>query len=249
MRRFSILAIALLLPALFMLASSSGCGKRGDENTDGDQGRAKNKGGATTTEASATKPAGDGKVVGSSKIAVKADSFDGVIKGQVLFDGTPPAPQPIAAMASSPDKNACLSGEEFEKINQTWIVNKDNKGVANVMVSLEPPGGYYFPIDEKIQFNKEVHVDQPHCAFVPHVQVIFPVYWNGLKYVPSGQKFVVKNSAGFPHNANYSGDQNIGSNNVLVPANSSKEIKFTSASRKPINLSCGFHPWMSAVVW
>ena len=110
MRRFSIPARTLLIPILLALASSSGCGKRGDENTDGDQPRAKNKGGgATTTEVSSTKPAGDGKAAGSSKVALKADTFDGVIKGKVVFDGTPPAAEPIKAMESSPDRTACLS--------------------------------------------------------------------------------------------------------------------------------------------
>src|SRR5436189_2828770 len=46
----------------------------------------------------------------------------------VVFDGTPPAAEPIKAMESSPDRTACLSAPEFQKINQRWIVNKSNNG-------------------------------------------------------------------------------------------------------------------------
>src|SRR5262249_11515461 len=127
--------------------------------------------------------------------------------------------------------------------------NNNNKGVANVMVSLKPPAGHYFPIDKSIDFPKEKVIDQPHCAFIPHVQVTFPVYWDGAKYVRSGQKFVVKNSAELPNNAKYEGETDIGSDNLLVPAGTTKEVAFRKASRKPINFSCSFHPWMRAIVW
>ena len=101
MRRLSLLAIALFTPVLFMLTTTSGCGKKPQK--DGDGGDEEDK---VTTAASRTttaKSAGDGTSGGATRVALKAESFDGVIKGQVIYDGTPPEGSIPDAMPSSPD--------------------------------------------------------------------------------------------------------------------------------------------------
>ena len=43
------------------------------------------------------------------------------------------------------------------------------KGVSDVLVKLVPPAGKEVQVDRA--YPKEAVIDQPHCAFVPHVQV------------------------------------------------------------------------------
>ena len=69
---------------------------------------------------------GGGKVVKAEPFAV--ENTDAVIKGQVVYDGTPPAPAEIKAMKEHEDRNKCLAGPH---VDTTWIVGKDG-GVENV---------------------------------------------------------------------------------------------------------------------
>src|SRR5260370_688824 len=56
------------------------------------------------------------------------------LKGKVTYDGEPPTPKSLKAqMELQQDKDHCLKGDTTE---QLWIVNKDDKGVANVVVWL-----------------------------------------------------------------------------------------------------------------
>jgi hypothetical protein len=245
MRRTSLLSIALLLPVLLALTTSSGCGKKPQK--DGDGGEDDKAAATTKPRRDGTQPKEDG-TGSATRVALKAESFDGMIKGQVVYDGTPPEGDPIRAMQDNPDKNHCLSATDpSEKTTQKWIVNKKNNGVANVVVFLKAPEGQYFPLEKSIDFPKEVSIDQPHCAFIPHVQVVFPLYWDGKKHVPSGQVFKVKNSAPVPHNTKISG-KDIEQNHTLQP-NDQRQIDLKRPSRRPVNLNCNFHPWMNGLVW
>jgi hypothetical protein len=75
------------------------------------------------------------------------------------------------------------------------------------VVWLDPPAGRYFTLtdQEKKRPGEEVLLDQPHCAFIPHVATLFPSFYDGEKQVKTGQKFVVKNSAAFAHTVQSSG--------------------------------------------
>src|SRR5205085_7504186 len=112
----------------------------------------------------------------------------GTIKGRVvLADGTPKIESLKPQMEKNQDAKVCLSGKEFEKQEQTWILASDNKGVANVVVRLVPPSGKAFKTIAPDK--KEVDIDQPHCAFVPHVVAL-----------KKGQVLKVLNSASVLHN-------------------------------------------------
>lgn len=248
MRRLSLLAIALLVPALLLLTVTSGCGKKPqkDGGTDDEDklaatGAPRGEGGTPKT---------DGSTGGATRAALKAETFDGVIKGQVIYDGSPQEGQIIEAMKTNNDAKHCLSAPEAQKISQRWIVNKKNNGVANVVVFLKPPDGHYFPMDKSIALAKEVSIDQPFCAFEPHVQVAFPFYFDGKKYVPSGQVFKIKNSAPVPHNTKVSGDdKDVVNSNLTLKPREEGTLTFFRPARKPINLNCSFHPWMNAMIW
>ncbi len=176
--------------------------------------------------------------------------MDGIITGRVVLVGDKPTIMPIEKMLTHNDHAGCLAGTDMEKLDQKWIIGKDN-GVANVVVFLKAPAGKYFPIkdaDKKLT-GKKVMLDQPHCAFIPHVAGVFPSYFDGKTYQPTGEELVVKNDAPFNHNTNWKGDpiKNGGANRTLK----SKEewvINLVPESN-PIQFSCDIHPWMYARVW
>lgn len=175
--------------------------------------------------------------------------LDGVIKGRVVFDGEPPVMAQIQGMLGHNDKAHCLAGADFEKRNQDWIIGND-KGVANVVVFLKAPAGKYFELkDEDKNRSDTLVIDQPHCAFIPHVQVAFPEFWNGKEVQPSGQKFVVKNSAAVTHNTRWQGDlRKTGSGSRNIPPGEQFELPLTPEPN-PIQIGCDFHPWMNGRIW
>jgi LSD1 subclass zinc finger protein len=176
---------------------------------------------------------------------------DGVIKGQVTYDGELPEGKIIPAILRHDNKEGCLKGPESEKIDQTWLVDKKTKGVANVVVWLVPPQGKYFAVKEEDKIRREPAViDQPHCAFVPHVVAVYPAYFDGRELVKTGQKLRIKNSTLFNHNTKWEGD---GVNNkpvsILLPPKEEFRDYELNPQPDPLEISCNFHPWMSGFIW
>jgi hypothetical protein len=176
----------------------------------------------------------------------------GRVTGRVTFKGTLPDPSNVAEkMAAHSDKHCCLDkgAKAIETIDNTWIVDAKTQGVKNVLVYLIAPKGTYFPIHEADKQRKEIiDLDQPHCMFVPHVVALYPSYFDGSKDVPTGQQFLIKNSAPVPHNTRAVGDQlkNPGFNITLPPGGQKPtELK---PQRLPVMIQCDIHPWMSAKV-
>jgi hypothetical protein len=155
----------------------------------------------------------------------------------------------IAAMKTHQDAGVCLAGKESEKREQTWITGPGG-GVANAVIFLRPPAGKYFELkDEDKKRTDKKEIDQPHCAFVPHVQATYPSYWDGKELQPSGQELIIKNNAPFNHNTNWKGTptKNPGGNVNLTPGKS-LSLKLEPESQ-PVQLACDIHPWMRARVW
>jgi len=69
-----------------------------------------------------------------------------------------------------------VGGDEKERQDQAWIVG-ENGGVENVVIFLSISEKQYFDLPAELRDRKDtVFVDQPHCAFVPHIQAAFPEY-------------------------------------------------------------------------
>src|SRR5881628_228984 len=166
-----LLAGILMVPALVLVTGLSGCGK---EEAPQQTRKPRSTGGG---------PAGDG-----GKAVTKATIKPGGAKvaGRVVLAGEAPKPASLEPkMKEHNDKATCLAGEAFEKVEQTWMIGKDN-GVANAVVWLSPPEGQDF---EVVNSAGDAAIDQPHCVYVPHVVVVKP-----------GQKLLVKNGANVIHN-------------------------------------------------
>jgi hypothetical protein len=163
----------------------------------------------------------------------------GTVKGRVVWGGGEvPAPKPIEAVKTHQDKAGCEA--KGPVVSEEWVINKDNNGVRWVFVWLAPAQpGQPLPVHPSLQPIKEkaVEIDQPCCRFEPHAV--------GLR---QGQTLVVKNSAPFSHNVNWSSLKNPGGNQVIPAKGSPVTIANLNPDKYPLKLACNIHPWMSAWV-
>jgi len=220
MRRFPIVGVLLLIPAM-MLPLMVGCDK-GKDTTKSQNGgdHQKKKDGVTVDITAPT---------------------DAVVKGVVKYKGPAFEPELEPGIKGHKEEALCMKGTGTDTKVQKWLVGKDS-GLANVVVSLEPPAGKKYKIDDKLMApfkDKQVVLDQPFCAYHPHVAGVYAKV----------QPFVVKNSAKFSHNTNIKpGPKNLPKNALIEPGTSWKPL-FFEAESTPINISCELHGFMSAKLW
>jgi hypothetical protein len=240
MRRLQLGALATVVPALLASLVLVGCGGKEEKGTD-------NK-----------PPSASGKPSpGAAAMTKGIEGGTGTLKGKVELEGTPPDIKAMteellkAIKMKTDDAKYCLMSPEDQRTAQEWRIG-DNKGVGNIFVWLEPAdASEFFKIDEKqlAAVPKEVVMDQPYCAFVPHCVILFPKYRdpkNPKKLLETGQKFVAKNDATISHNTKMDGGAvNSEPNKILAAKTSHKPVVFTP-SKEPIDISCGIHPWMRA---
>jgi hypothetical protein len=185
----------------------------------------------------------------TNAVPARAAAGGDVLKGRITYDGDLPASGPIKAMEAHKDRDQCLQGEDYEKREQNWIVDKATRGVANVVIWLEPPRGLRFDLQPESLKMKDQEIDQPHCAFIPHVVTLFPAYRDGGRYVSTGQKLVVHNSALMPHNVKVVGDPvRNPQRSITLPPKGKQELVI-QFQKQPLRIACDFHPWMSALAF
>jgi hypothetical protein len=236
MRHFRPIGILLLIPALLMLAVAAGCGT--DEGKKSRGPRVKRPGG------------GDGG--GEARVDLKPveGKGSGTLAGKAVYEGTPPTPGAIEAMAKHNDAKVCLAGSESEKVEQKWMVSRDG-GVANVVVFVQPADkGTYFKLkpEETNLKGKFAEIDQPHCAFVPHVVAYFANYYDSETgdYPPTGMDLRIKNSAPVGHNTRLDAGK-LG--DYTIASKSYKDVSLEFRTRGPVKLECNMHPWMNGYAW
>src|SRR5947209_12257741 len=123
----------------------------------------------------------------------------GTVKGTIVWGGKDiPKQAPIAAVAASQDRAACMKDGHMV-VDEKWVVNPKNKGLewtfvwlANEDVTSKAP----LPIHPNLKAPKvdKVIMDQPLCAFLPHALAL-----------REGQVLVAKNTAGIAHNFKWTG--------------------------------------------
>jgi hypothetical protein len=151
MKRFPIIGILLLIPAL-MLTVMVGCNKEPAKNTE--------------DKTKDPKKAGEAKEITSAT--------EGVVKGVVKFKGGANPEKPEARIAEHKEKDLCMAGGGKNILDQLWLVKEGV--VENVVISLEPPEGKKYKIDKKLKDafeKKEAIIDQPYCAYVPHIVALY----------------------------------------------------------------------------
>jgi hypothetical protein len=180
------------------------------------------------------------------RVGVAAAQY-GNITGKVVYDGTPPTPQPIPMGPAAAQCHAAPPNQ-VENDEEKWLVDPATKGVKNVIVFLQPPEGKFFDIPEAQQKPKaDVEITQPRCAFMPRAFVLFPSFYDKAtnSEKPTGQKLVILNDAPFEHNYNLvpGSDENRGSSRILKRGESQVMDNLHPQS-KPITLKCDIHSWM-----
>jgi hypothetical protein len=235
MKRIRWTFAAILVPTLAASLIMVGCG-----------GGKKKGGGGASTSSSSTASSDSGGTSGERKPLETAKR--GTIKGKVALAGNKPDTTALdktlkSAMEKHQNKDVCLAGTEAEKSQQKYIIN--DGGVGNVVVYLKPPKGSYFKLtDEDVKVH-DVIIDQPHCAFIPHVVTLFPAYSpDGKTEKPTGQKLIAKNSSTVGHNTKFQGVKTKGDNFNIGPGKEQElKVKLEDA---PITIGCDIHTWMNA---
>jgi plastocyanin len=120
------------------------------------------------------------------------------------------------------------------------VVNPDNMGIKSLIVYADSRKSKFAKDEINTEANKPsaepVVLDNVECVFEPHVLLARP-----------GDTVSVKNSDKTGHNANFTFLNNP-SQNFLIPAGGSKDMKLELAERLPMKVECNVHPWMNAIV-
>jgi hypothetical protein len=247
MIRMRLVAGIVIAPLTAIALASLGCGG-GEKKADMTK---------TTPTTKSARTVGSKSGSASEKTELKPTAF-ATIKGKVTYDGTPPTPADLPIPDSNKDKSFCLTGPHKD---QTWTVGPD-KGVANVVVWIRPPKDKYFvvPADQQKPAETSVKINQPHCAFEPHVAVIFPTYYDpaSKEQKSTGQTFEVTNTAPIAHNTDWNPKNplvNTPGNQIIKSKDNPLPIRLKAAPQnKPdgedlIQFKCDIHTWMRAYVW
>jgi hypothetical protein len=168
---------------------------------------------------------------GGTASAIKNGGW-GTIKGEIVFDGDKLPENPKLDVTKDPDH--CLSKGPL--MGEEWVVNPTNKGIRWIVAFLKAEPGKKLPVHENLKAPPaDAELDQPCCAFVPHVLAM-----------RDDQKVLIKNPAPVPHSATFKGFNN--DFNVTLPSKESKAFE-VQAEKSAINVSCAFHPWMKGYCW
>ncbi len=252
MRRLQFGILGSTLAALALCVLLAGCSKDKDKDEGELTSPTKTKGDGTKKKAGGTQKLVEGK--GTATLKGKITVKGGSVPAGVLEELTKNFQDLIAKKAD--DKSVCMAGSPAEITEQIYRLGA-NKNVGNVVVWLMPPDrNTFFKIDEKQAAEAKAHpveIDQPHCAFLPHVSTVFVSYRdpaNLKNTVETGQTLTVKNSAKIGHNTNWSGgpDEPKG-NQLIAPGGSVKIADLMPDAKAPLTIKCNIHGWMDGYVW
>jgi hypothetical protein len=186
--------------AVLMLAMAAGC----DENAAATSSQDQN---GTQTSPAAPGPSAPPAPLGS-----------GVIRGKVLYNGTPPTPEV--------SERPCHSGPV--KVTDESVVVSAAGEFANVIVYLEEP-----PATSDGSSLEPKLLDQVNCVYSPHVLAL-----------QTNQKLRVRSSDATLHNVHYDPKLNPSENFGMTGAGQERVVSFKLPEF--IRVRCDVHPWMSA---
>jgi hypothetical protein len=233
-------------PTLALALGLAGCNK--DDKAKDDKGKGDGKVAKDEKEKKNGEPAPAGA---PTPIDAK---YDATVKGKVLYDGDPPAREDLTPeIKKNSDPDHCMKGDTKDP---KWMVGPQ-KGVQNVVVWIRAPKGKYFklPDDLKKWSGEQPVMDQPFCAFQPHVIDLYPSYFDGKKQQPTGQQFKVKNSAPIGHNTAWEGNKvfNPGDNQKIAAGGelpvAAKPALATKTGDDVVRIRCDLHKYMRAYAY
>jgi hypothetical protein len=257
MRSFRFGALAASLAALALSLVLVGCSKDKD-----DEGDARPRPKQPPKVQPTGKPPTDG---GGAKAVFVPAVWKGTttIKGRVVAKGNVKAVEDqlskelrdkMNQAADEKSKRVCLGGPASQTEEQVYRVGTNNQ-VGNVFVWIAPEeSNAVFNVPEELVKKaaaSPVEIDQPHCAFVPHVAVYFAEYPDPKKNgepTRTGQKFLILNSAEISHNTLSGGEGNNPSSNVTIPPGGKIDTIDLVPDTRAVMIKCNIHTWMNGYV-
>jgi len=131
-------------------------------------------------------------------------------------------------------KDAQFCGKH-DLTDESLIVNPKNKGIKNVVVYVYTGRGGS-DIEEVDPVNNTHTLANKNCRFDPRIVTM-----------QAGDTLKVTNPDPVGHNANLNFLRNDAAN-LMVPANSFKNVQVPQPEPAPIPVECNIHPWMKAYV-
>ena len=154
----------------------------------------------------------------------------GDLKIRFEYGGDAPAPKP-----ANVNKDVAFCGKT-KLMDETLVVNAENKGIANVVVYVYVSRRGGSKIDPVPPRNETVTLANDKCRFEPHIVL-----------AQTGDTLRVTNPDDVGHNANLQFFNNQ-QQNFLIPAKQEKSVKLEQSEPAPIPVDCNIHPWMKARV-
>jgi len=155
-------------------------------------------------------------------LVVGGTAWGGTIRGTVRFTGAAFEPKKLPVTV---DHSVCGQEKDAED-----IVLSPDKGIRNVVVSLQPPPpGATWPVSARI-----VQMDQEQCVFVPRIVV-----------VPVGGTVEFLNTDRLLHNLHSDSTGNPKFNRTQPRG---RTIPIVLKKPEIIRVNCDLHPWMRAWV-
>ena len=180
----------------------------------------------TDTAATPAAPAADVKLDAGGNAV-------GTITGRLVWKGGAPTPPVLVKQGDGSVKDAAVCAAK-ELIDRRFDSGSDSNSIPHVFAYLTRPQGDNPVLMQQLMAQKPVvTVDQKNCEYIPFSAV----------YVV-GQELELKSSDPVNHNVRYAPLANRAFNQILPP-NGSTKVKLTTAERRPTELKCDIHPWMS----
>lgn len=184
-------------------------------------------------------PAADAATIATYREALTSDAAEGgateaaatgtgwgTIRGQFVFDGTPPQMQPYAVTK----EHAICSIDGKSPPQETLLVDSGSGGIKNVAIYLRDASRVHESAGPK---DAPIDFDQKQCVFLTHVVG-----------ATVGETIQIKNSDPTGHNTNILGS----GFNQLIPEGGSIAYPVQKESALPMKVVCSIHPWMVAYV-
>lgn len=164
---------------------------------------------------------------------VSADDW-GTITGKIVLKGDVPEKVLLHTKGSNvKDGSVCAETDVYE---DSLVIDKDTKGIANVFVYLYKAPKKIHP--ESSKPAAKVVFDQKNCVFKPHTLV-----------VQAGQTVEVLNSDSVAHNTHTYPLRNQAVNILVAPQTAigaGVDVETNTRESLPHQVKCDYHPWMMA---
>ena len=158
----------------------------------------------------------------------------GDFKGQITFDGNPPAPAELVA------KGAGVANAEICSVNPVvsdrLVIDPKTKGIKNCVIWLDKGRSDKVHPNYAKPKKAAVKIDNKSCVFVPHIVVC-----------RTDQVLNAVNSDNCSHNVKSNFIKNKNDNPVLTPKDTKGvNFSFTTSEILPMPVECNIHSWMRA---